>query len=115
MKPYKSLFSESTLDVQKKDTNEIVDISNLQWKHFGQMNWTKAMNSAPAGYRLPTVQELYTAYVQEVVGFDNQGYWSSSTHAGERNAAWVVNFHQDGRIGFDGKWENHFVCYVTEI
>jgi len=59
----------------------------LEWsKDMGAMSFDKAHSVCPLGWRLPTVQELYTAYVQKVPGFRSGLYWSSSTYAHGTNS-----------------------------
>ena len=149
MKPYKSIFKESDLDVIKFNTvDEFVNhVNKLRLKNKGKWvvfncelndtrfelkfyntwvqifrkvggrnmpsememnptyfkNWLKehmeyllthntAKSKCPSGWRLPTIQELYTAYVQKVEGFKSDLYWSSSTYAQNTDDAWVVDF-----------------------
>lgn len=95
MKPYKSIFKESieSLEVSANETKQLVNISNLVWsKDTQQLTWVEAMNSAPSGWKLPTIQQLYTALNQNVLGFQSGGYWSSSTYPQFTNVAWGVNF-----------------------
>ena len=94
MKPYKSIFKESLNDIvdSKLEAKQIVDISNLKWGKSFKYDWHSAKSKCPSGWRLPTIQELYTAYVQKVEGFKSDLYWSSSTYAQNTDDAWVVDF-----------------------
>lgn len=84
MKPYKSIFSESRFKSAVDSVDEakqIVDISNLKWsKNYEKMSYYDAEENTPEGWRLPTIQELYTAYVQGVKGFKKVTYWSLTRH-----------------------------------
>lgn len=118
MKPYKKIFKESggSLEVGLAvEAKQIVDISDLVWsENKGKMSWVEAMSSCSPGWRLPTIQELYTAYVQKVPGFESNYYWSSSTYAQPTSSAWDVNF-SSGYVGLNLKTYNYYVRCVREI
>lgn len=113
MKKYKSLFEENNkLEVRSKhDAMEIVDISNLIWsKDVESMEQDEAIDNCPAGYRLPTVQELYSAYKLKARNFKPSAYWSSNITMAS-NIGWAVNFNNGAITGED--IENSLnVCYV---
>jgi hypothetical protein len=121
MRPYKRLFKESDIVDYVEDEYEaeqIVDISNLKWLPYGQVtegHWDKFIGST-SDYRLPTIQELYTAYKQNVRGFDNSEiYWSSSTTPNNKDYAWTLDFY-NGNIGVSNKYEAYwFARLVTNI
>lgn len=116
MKPYKRIFKESggSLEVGLAvEAKQIVDISDLVWSEDkGKMSWVEAMSSCSPGWRLPTIQELYTAYVQKVPGFESNFYWSSSTYA--QNSVWNVHFDV-GNVYYDNKTDYLYVRCVREI
>ncbi len=79
------------------------------------MGWHKAMNTCPAGYRLPTRQEFVSLFggcdakvmvgeygrcntcsnsdkCSSMFGKDSWYYWSSSSSAANPSLAWFVNF-----------------------
>lgn len=119
MKQYKSLFVESggSLNVGSvAEAKKIVDISDLVWSEdlSATMNWDEAMSSCPPGWRLPTIQELYTASVQKAQSFQHSNYWSSSTYAQNTNFAWYVNF-SNGSVDGSLKANNYYVRCVKEI
>lgn len=119
MKQYKSLFNESggSLEVlQQDEAKQVVDISDLVWSEDKgkQMDWNKAISLCPLGWRLPTIQELYTAYVQKVPGFQSSLYWSSSTYAQSTDNAWYVSFF-DGYVYNYYKTSFGYVRCVREI
>ena len=88
-----------------------------------KMNWKKAMNACPSGYRLPTREEFVSllggcdadvrgggkgdcnecaksSRCSSMSGEDDWYYWSSSSYAADSSFAWVVRFG-NGRV-FDG-------------
>lgn len=124
MKPYKSLFSESggTLEVSsEREAKQLVDISNLEWVKNPiryEMSLKKAITTCPTGYRLPTIQELYTAFVQRAFPFiRKRSYWSSSEQSSDRGeAVWKLNnYFIMGSIGPANKNSQGTAIYVREI
>ena len=116
MKQYRPIFKESGGSSEvayERDAMQIVDISNLQWStDMGTMTWDKVMSSYPQGWRLPTIQELYTAYVNKISGFHQSGnYWSSSTYAQNTFFAWRLDFY-NGKVGNSFKTKGNYVRYV---
>jgi hypothetical protein len=117
MKSYKRIFqeSDSSLEVDSSDeAKQIVDISGLEWGETFKSDWKSAQSKCPQGWRLPTVQELYTAYIQNVEGFESDVYWSSSTYSLYTNLAHFVNF-KSGDVSYNFKTESYYVCCVREI
>jgi len=114
MKRYKRLFKESVNDdvASKEEAEQIVDISNLQWGKTFKSDWNSAESNCPSGWRLPTIQELYTAYVQKVSGFKTSMYWSSSSKNSE--AAWYFGFIGENTYS-SYKTANYNVRCVREI
>ena len=92
---------------------QIVDISNLVWGELFESDWESAQPKCPQGWRLPTVQELYTAYIHKVSGFQSNYYWSSSTYAQGTNYAWLVDF-DDGGVLVSGYRASIYVRCVKE-
>lgn len=92
MKPYKSLFRENSND----DLKQVIDISNLIWEKNSlkkPMSWVDANEYAKSlgnGWRLPTIQELYTASVLKIKGFKGKEFWSSTMPS--QNAVYWFNF-----------------------
>ena len=98
MQRYKSLFSEakgSTI-ASERDAKTKVDVSKLTWKSGSRSNWETAIKKAPKGYRLPTIQELYSAYYNGLDGFKDTTYWSSSQPPlnDEDEGAWCIDFNR---------------------
>lgn len=71
---------------------KIVDISKVKWKNEEPrtLSGYELKNVViPKGYRLPTIQELYTAVRNKIGGFENGVlYWSSSK---SNNDYWCIN------------------------
>ena len=115
MKPYKSIFKESNDIVNSNhEAKQIVDISNLEWGKAFKATWDSAQSKCPSGWRLPTIQELYSAYVQKVKGFQSYYYWSSSTDANNINYAWYVDFGY-GYVFYNYKANGFYVRCVRDI
>ena len=124
MKPYKSIFKESGGSLElaferevatEGQAKQIVDISNLVWsKDFGEKTWKEAIYLCPTGYRLPTVQELYTAYVKRIPDFGNDTYWSFNTYTKNTNYAWLVPFG-NGLVFYSYKTYSFYVRYVKDL
>ena len=112
MKPYKSIFKESLNDIvdSKLEAKQIVDISNLEWGKTFKYDWDSAQSKCPSGWRLPTIQELYSAYVQKVEGFKPDLYWSSSAYAQDTYAAWGVHFDFGGVYNFRKTFDGYVRC-----
>lgn len=129
MKPYKRIFKESNqtnlIVSSKSEASKLVDISNLKWSdtYGGVMGFTymEAINKCPFGWRLPTVQQLYTAYVkinEDFIGlpvfpvsFKQDYYWSASISDRDSNYAWYLDF-LSGEPDSYNKTNGCFVCYV---
>ena len=96
MKPYKSIFTESQFKSvidSLDEAKQIVDISNLKWsKNYENLSYYDAKRNTPEGWRLPTIQELYTAYVQGVKGFGKRTYWSLTRDNRENKNMKAINF-----------------------
>lgn len=118
MQRYKSIFKESggSLEVRSvTEAKQIVDISDLVWSEDkGKMNWDSAISSCPPGWRLPTVQELYTALKQNVSGFQSDTHWSSTETDKNTFSAYCVNF-KSGYVINAVKTDWLYVRYVKEI
>ena len=112
MERYRSIFNESIDIVDENELEKIVDISNLQWaSKTVKRNWRDATSKCPSGWRLPTIQELHTAYVKKVEGFKlDKGYLSSSTSNPSWNGKLVMDW-DDGRISSSG--HNSPFMFVT--
>ena len=74
------------------------------------MNWHNAVEYAKSlgeGWRLPTRAELIDAYDNNIKGFKDSYYWSSSTYDETFDYAWDVNFkggHVDGTRKSNGDY-----------
>ena len=119
MKPYKSIFKESDDSLvvnNEREAEQTVDISNLIWGEVKEAHWEEAIAKCPSGWRLPTVQELYTAWDQQVPGFGRFNYWSLSTvptKLKSSKAAWAVTFKNGGADYYDKGDYNH-IRYVKK-
>lgn len=104
--------------VSKNQVKKIVDISNLEWGKTVLLSGKEAMSDFPSGWRLPTIQELYTAFISDVSGFNddpNYGtYWSSSLPPIESRydiwTVWVLNFTKG--IFLSNRSYTNYVRYV---
>ena len=129
MKPYKKVFKEAieSLEVDsERKAKQFVDISNLVWSEdTQQITWNDAMSSCPPGWRLPTVQELYTAmtvqdlrtaFNMNIPVFQSKNYWSSNTYTTKDTISfpWCVNFGNGGAQPY-AKTMNYYVRYVKTI
>lgn len=69
---------------------------NIQWKQDSKIyNWFKAKNLEKNGWRLPTIQELYTICLDNQLSISLKGntesaFWSNDIK--EENIAWGVRF-----------------------
>lgn len=87
MQRYKSIFSESTIHVVPEGLEtKVININHLNWhpETFENLTYYEAVKKAPRGYRLPTIQELYSAFVYRVPGFiadSDHSYISSSSYS----------------------------------
>jgi hypothetical protein len=117
MQPYKSIFLESTSDVVASvdEAKQLFDISNLEWGKDlkSKTNFYSLDYQIPKGWRLPTIQELYTAYVLKVPGFKNEIYWSSGSLT-TSDFAWAVNFKW-GEVSDKYKKNENYVRCVRDI
>jgi hypothetical protein len=124
MRPYKKLFSETIHGIEdESEAEQIVDISRLQWINSnGQwgpnvlpdnISYNLAVKETPPGFRLPTIQELYTASIKRVPGFFNSTYWSSDWM--RMAGVWVYDFHNKQAMPSKTNDSSICVCYVREI
>ena len=115
MERYKSIFTESNGDkvASEQEAMQIVDISSLKWsKSFGPYGAYDAKKECPSGYRLPTIQELYTAYVQKVPNFkQTRTYWSGSAVPNRAGNLWSVSFY-NSVVSYSGEKFQYLVKYV---
>lgn len=132
MKPYKRLFNEVSLSDRRVQTiqeaKQIVDISKLEWgddliddRKFWYEDALEFVGKHKGGWRLPTIQELYTAYVKQLPIFANTSYWSCSFK--DDYQAWGINMVRGdinlyprgyGMIG-SGGYRRIQICPVREI
>ncbi len=97
------------------------------------MDWHKAKNACPSGYRLPTKHEFMSLLsgcdadvrggksgycnncakskkCRSMFGKDESWYWSSSSDAADSSYAWLVNFYP-GYVYLDDKdYDHHVRC-----
>lgn len=98
MQRYKSIFKETLIGdkFSKQEAMTTVNISGLVWsKTFTGEAWSSYKGSLkPNGYRLPTIQELYTACVQNKSGFTKKDMFNylSNDLTEDGNYVWAVNF-----------------------
>ena len=137
MKPYNRLFTEVSLSDRRVQTLEeakqIVDISKLEWgddiiddRGFWYDEALEFVRKHNGGWRLPTIQELYTAYLKQLPIFANTTYWSCSFK--DDYQAWGINMTY-GRValysikhGLEGSmasrnlpYSRNEICPVREI
>jgi len=112
--------------------NGTVTVNGLVWMKdagcMGNMNWYDATaraktvadgqcglndKSKPDDWRLPTVDELKAIYASksQFRNVQGDGYWSSSTYAGDSTVAWGV-YVVGGLVKVGGKGFNHHVWPV---
>jgi hypothetical protein len=115
MMPYKRLFRESNQSIvsSESEAKTMVNISNLEWSpYMGRMTWSDAVRECPMGWRLPTVQELYTLYQNDENGmYNKEYYWSSSISNYDDHYAWYFDFLTGGADSYN-KTNRCDVCYV---
>lgn len=129
MKPYKRLFNESNhLDLNvdsEREAKQLVKIDHLEWYSFSKddkiLSYSEAIDRCPFGWRLPTVQELYSAYVklnEHFVGlpvmttdFVQDYYWSASVSPRDFNYAWYFDFLMGNADSYN-KQNKNYVKYV---
>lgn len=120
MKPYKSIFSEAIARKVKNinQAKQIVDISSLQFIRIRDvLTWNEATSQAPLGYRLPTIQELYTAYVQgnDIFNRRNVEYCSNSPYYGDGYDWTVWTIDERGKIDFRDRLSVFNIVYVKKV
>jgi hypothetical protein len=117
MKRYKSIFKESDTIKNENEASKIVDISELEWSETlkTKLTWDEATSNTPSGWRLPTMQELYTACQKKLPNFDEDYYWSSTEDFKNSNKAWVSDFSWGGEGQTIDKDSNRKVTYVKKI
>ena len=120
MRPYKRLFTEVNRKVKNiSQAKQIVDISRLQFIRISDtLTWIEATNKVPFGYRLPTIQELYTAYVQGNNVFNGRSYLefcSNSPYYGEGYDWTVWTIDREGNIDFKDRLSPFHIVYVKKV
>ena len=93
--------------------------TSLVWSREiqGPMTWQKAMDSAVAPWRLPTIEELTSIIdyarghpATELPSMISDNHWSSSSYAYYVNSAWSVYF-DNGAVNYGGEDDfNHVRC-----
>ena len=58
-----------------------------------KLNWYKTMDLQKDGWLVPTKKQLEQTYEDKVPGFEKTWFWSSSSHVGNPEDAWYVNFY----------------------
>lgn len=104
MQRYRSLFTENNKNQASsvEETRKIVNISNLVWSktYKKRTNYYEAIDFAKTlgeGWRLPTIQELYTARKKNIKGLkEKDGYVSSTEDATDNNYYWVAQLAPRG-------------------
>jgi len=82
---------------------EFETCNGLQWSNSqGEGDWHKAMGSAEDcrdggfdDWRLPTISELQSVFDYDkgepkIGGFEDDYYWSATTHSGDTRYAWLT-------------------------
>jgi len=96
--------------------------TGIKWskENFGLISWQEAIDKAPFGWRLPTIEELpsiidYTAHnpSTELPGMLPIHYWSSTTYASSDGHTWDVDF-LFGDIYYGNKFSTYCTRYVKE-
>ena len=118
MKPYISLFKEAPLRRKNKNKNplsiyqRIVDISNLTWDiQTKLMTKREAIRNCPSGWRLPTIEELYTACKENTFNGEDKSYISSNDYQGYYYLA--MNFLHN-QVTYYSNTIDINVCYVKD-
>jgi hypothetical protein len=91
----------STIVNSQSEAKQIVDISNLEWKDEEEiidMTWDEAFRNTPKGWRIPTIQELYSQIVNNGLGFNSRYYWSSSTDKSFGGVHWIIDSYRKSVI-----------------
>lgn len=125
MKPYKSIFAEAKSISSKSEAKQVVDISNLSLSGVrgGEMTWEEAMSKQKNGWRLPTIQELWTIclkFNKDELDFEdsnkiisNETYWSSSESGLDSYMAWSVSFYNS--MPSCDEYRKKSECYVLLV
>ena len=97
----------------------------LEWHpiNASPMDWDEAVKYCEGlgnGWRLPTVQELFSIvnynkfHPASDLDMKSAGYWSSTTYAGNSGGAWIVHF-DDGNIYGGYESGSLYVRAVREV
>lgn len=124
-------FSLNAVVLERKINGIVVDSTGLQWQDneesktlvldwIGAVNYCEGLNLGGFNdWRLPNINENKTLIYREngdnifIIGFLNisyYNYWSSTTSAGERGWAWILEARY-GKIFTENKYQkNHVRC-----
>ena len=127
-------FSLNAVVLERKINGIVVDSTGLQWQDNEEsktllLDWIEAVDYCQElnlggfnDWRLPNINENKTLVYREngdntfIIGFLNisyYNYWSSTTSAGDRGCAWVLEARY-GKIFFENKYQkNHVRCVRT--
>jgi len=98
------------------EAKQKVNISNLKWKFDDDpMTIEQAVRNTPSGYRLPTIQELYTKMINSFTFNDNY-YWSSSRM--KYMGHWYIDNEDSSELKLFttlDKNSEFYVAYVKDI
>lgn len=98
------------------EAKQKVNISNLKWKlQNNPMTIEQAVRNTPSGYRLPTIQELYTKMINSFTFNDNY-YWSSSRM--KYMGHWYIDSKDSSELKLFttlDKNSEFYVAYVKDI
>jgi len=110
--------------VPKEKETWIDPNTNLVWEKLGSdrtMSWKEAFKYAEKlgdGWRLPTVQELFSLIditkinpACKIINTYSLRYWSSTTYVSNTSRAWGVFFYY-GYMNLDNKSNNNYVRCV---
>ena len=100
-----------------KSAEQVVDISNLAWADFDNITQEQKESLEKDGWRLPSIQELYSAYLKKDTIENwkkNDFYWSSSEFTDNDKDMWAIYFNT-GYVSYYDKSHDFNIRYVKEI
>ena len=93
--------------------------TGLEWsKTLGEASWNDAQSLIPKGWRLPTIDELFSVVdhtrgrpATRLPNTQSSYYWSATTYQINPTYAWLVYF-LDGDVLADSKTSTNYVRAV---
>jgi len=107
---YLEMVQYETGDIEVKELSN-KDFEKLQWGETFESNWYEAQSNCPNGWRVPTVEEVYTALKKNVEGFNKTYYWSSTEDKKRKNSAFLLDRDLEKAIS-NGKAQKNWVRCV---